>query len=271
MDLLTPVGQSNTACDVFISYSHSDIGAAQILAELLEANGLSVWWDRRLAPGDKFHALIEQKLEMAKAVVVLWSSASVKSDWVLGEAQTAHDAKKLIPVRIDECKLPIPYRGIHTPDIYKNRDQLDELARLLALKLGSCALSKSGPDVVGFSAGSSANFFKSFANQVALISAESQRMADALDWANPFTWIGWLWNAPERWARLLFKHWKIGVLVLLIAWMTSVIITMIFESLGKKVDPRAVLLFLFGATVFFGAMIQIFKRVANLRIKKQRD
>jgi len=31
--------------ELFLSYAHQDIGQAETLAQLLEANGLTVWWD----------------------------------------------------------------------------------------------------------------------------------------------------------------------------------------------------------------------------------
>jgi hypothetical protein len=66
-----------------------------------------------MVAGDKIHDVIDGEIEKAKAVIVLWSPISVKSDWVRGEAETAHELAKLIPIKIDECKLSINYRGIH--------------------------------------------------------------------------------------------------------------------------------------------------------------
>jgi hypothetical protein len=123
--------------DLFLSYSHEDIKSAETLAELLEAHGVTVWWDRRMVAGDKIHDVIDEEIEKAKAVVVLWSPFSVRSDWVLGEAQTAHGLTKLIPIKIHECKLPINYRSIHTPEVYKGKAELDKLAKMLSDKFGT--------------------------------------------------------------------------------------------------------------------------------------
>ena len=71
--------------DLFLSYSSEDIKSAETLAELLEAAGVTVWWDRRMVAGDKIHDVIDEQIEKAKAVVVLWSPISVKSDWVLAK------------------------------------------------------------------------------------------------------------------------------------------------------------------------------------------
>jgi TIR domain len=120
--------------DLFLSYAHQDVERAEALARFLEANGLTVWWDRRMVAGDKIHDVIDEEIEKAKAVIVLWSSISVKSDWVRGEAQTAHELAKLVPIKIAECKLPINYRGIHTPEVYKSKAERDRLAQMLSDK-----------------------------------------------------------------------------------------------------------------------------------------
>src|SRR6516164_7157590 len=119
--------------DLFLSYAHQDTKRAQTLAKLLEDAGLTVWWDRRMVAGDKIHDVIDEEIEKAKAVIVLWSPFSVKSDWVRGEAQTAHELAKLVPIKIAECKLPINYRGIHTPAVYK-KNELSKLAQILTDK-----------------------------------------------------------------------------------------------------------------------------------------
>jgi len=37
--------------DVFLSYAREDQAFAQRLAQALEAEGFSVWWDRTIPPG----------------------------------------------------------------------------------------------------------------------------------------------------------------------------------------------------------------------------
>ena len=64
---------------VFISYSSTDRERAKRLAEAVEAAGYSVWWDRQIAPGE-FDEAIEAALNQSACVVVIWSSASVKSE-----------------------------------------------------------------------------------------------------------------------------------------------------------------------------------------------
>lgn len=100
--------------DVFISYARSDESLVQRFAECLEKRDLSVWWDRKLIPGDQFDAEIERMIREANRVVVVWSKNSVGSRWVRAEADEAFEQKKLIPIQIDDCRLPMEFRRIQT-------------------------------------------------------------------------------------------------------------------------------------------------------------
>lgn len=101
--------------DAFISYARSDESFAQKFAECLEQKGLQVWWDRKLIPGDQFDQEIERMIGEAHRVVVVWSKNSVASRWVRAEADEAFEQKKLIPIRIDDCRLPMEFRRVQTP------------------------------------------------------------------------------------------------------------------------------------------------------------
>ncbi|CAN0394246.1 unnamed protein product, partial [Phaeothamnion confervicola] len=100
--------------DVFISYAQSDGSLVQRFAECLTESEISVWWDRKLIPGDRFDQEIERMIRQARHVVVIWSKNSVDSRWVRAEADEAFEQRKLIPVRIDECRLPMEFRRVQT-------------------------------------------------------------------------------------------------------------------------------------------------------------
>ena len=68
--------------DIFVSYSKADRGKAEEIAAALEQQGYSVWWDRRILPGETFDTVIEAELDAASCVIVLWSRTSVVSEWV---------------------------------------------------------------------------------------------------------------------------------------------------------------------------------------------
>ena len=84
--------------DVLISYSHTERSLAETLAQSLRAQGIDVWWDDSLVSGEDYGARINERLDSAKAVIVIWSPASVKSDWVRDEAERALTANKLVSV-----------------------------------------------------------------------------------------------------------------------------------------------------------------------------
>ena len=103
--------------DVFISYSRLDRPAAEAIAKVLESQGLTVWWDRKIGAGETFDKSIERQLETAKCVIVLWSSSSVESEWVKNEAATAVERGVLIPVSIEAVRLPLEFRRRQTVDL----------------------------------------------------------------------------------------------------------------------------------------------------------
>lgn len=98
--------------DIFLSYKSKDQAKAQIIAEALERNGYSVWWDRVIPPGRTFDEVIEEELDAAKCMVVLWSKESVKSEWVRTEASEGKRRKILIPVLIEDVTPPLAFRLI---------------------------------------------------------------------------------------------------------------------------------------------------------------
>ena len=64
---------------IFLSYDREDLPTARKLAGALEQSGHSVWWDRHIKGGLQFASEIEQALEAADVVIVLWSKNSVES------------------------------------------------------------------------------------------------------------------------------------------------------------------------------------------------
>jgi hypothetical protein len=106
--------------DVFISYSKADRPLALKLAAMLEAEGWKTWWDTSLIPGDDFRNEIMTELGRARAVMVIWTDTSIKSDWVRSEAGRAQADRKLIPVKLPNLSykdLPPPFDVLHTENV----------------------------------------------------------------------------------------------------------------------------------------------------------
>jgi hypothetical protein len=103
--------------DIFISYASADRERAKAIADVLVAEGWSVWWDRVIPPGKQFDEVIEEALDGARCVVVLWSSASVASSWVKTEAAEAMRRKILIPALIEDVRIPLEFRRLQAADL----------------------------------------------------------------------------------------------------------------------------------------------------------
>ena len=102
---------------VFLSYARADARRAAKVAEALEAVGHEVWWDSRLQGGAEYSRQIDEELRGADAVVVLWSKASVASEWVRDEAAVGKQSGRLVPARIDSTEPPLGFRQHHTIDL----------------------------------------------------------------------------------------------------------------------------------------------------------
>lgn len=103
--------------DIFISYAHEDQAFVRRLVSALEAEGLSVWWDHTIPPGQSWDSFIARGIEEARCCIVLWSKHSVASDWVKEEATLAKEADKLLPAQIDDCLPPIGFRRIQAAQL----------------------------------------------------------------------------------------------------------------------------------------------------------
>jgi adenylate cyclase len=102
---------------VFVSYARPDEPHAERVAAELRAKGYEVWRDDELPAHRAFSEVIEERLRDARAVVVLWSDAAAKSQWVRAEADTARNSAKLIQAQLDGVLPPIPFNQIHCADL----------------------------------------------------------------------------------------------------------------------------------------------------------
>jgi formylglycine-generating enzyme required for sulfatase activity len=103
--------------DIFISYKREEQATARKLADALEEEGWSVWWDPMLRAGERFNDVIEKALKESKCVVVMWSKRSAESLYVRDEAMYALNRNRVVPVMIEELELPFRFEGLHTPNL----------------------------------------------------------------------------------------------------------------------------------------------------------
>ncbi|QKG72420.1 TIR domain-containing protein [Erythrobacter mangrovi] len=108
---------SEPAPRVFVSYSRTDLLRARPVIDLLVQAGIDVWWDGLLAGGETYLPTTEAALEGADCVVVLWSAASVDSNWVRDEAQSGRDRRRLVPLSLDGTMPPLGFRQFQMIDL----------------------------------------------------------------------------------------------------------------------------------------------------------
>ncbi|WP_240325645.1 TIR domain-containing protein [Sphingomonas mesophila] len=118
---------------MFLSYDHDDIGLARPLAAALEKAGHIVWYDRHIQGGAQYSRKIEQALDEADAVIVLWSAHSLDSPWVRDEAAEGRDRGKLIPLTVAGVTPPMGFRQFQTIDLggWSGRGKVPKLTQLI--------------------------------------------------------------------------------------------------------------------------------------------
>ena len=103
--------------DIFLSYVEEDREIARKFVRLLESEGWSVWWDRRIPSGRTWRYVLESALRDMRCMVVLWSRSSIDSHWVHEEAEEGRSQQVLIPVLIEPVMPPVGFQSIHAMDL----------------------------------------------------------------------------------------------------------------------------------------------------------
>src|SRR4051812_7181452 len=119
------------APDIFVSYAHDDRAVAEKLVKSLKNEGWSVWWDRELVGGTRFDRAIADALNAAKCVIVIWSPASVDSDFVFDEAKAAYQRNVIVPVVTGKAKVPLGFGRIQYVELDRpdGPDRLNDAVR----------------------------------------------------------------------------------------------------------------------------------------------
>src|ERR1700680_2194830 len=103
-----PMDTNQAAPYVFLSYASADRERALHVADLLAANGIPVWIDRKsIAGGTSWSAEIVEGIKACAALVVLISPAAVASPNVQQELQLAwEDRRPVLPLVLVASQLP---------------------------------------------------------------------------------------------------------------------------------------------------------------------
>lgn len=131
--------------DIFVSYAREDRHRVEPFIELLEKQGWSIWWDKEVVPGHSFGNVIDKQIDQAGCVIVFWSRHSVESNWVQVEANEGLERGVLIPVLLDDVRVPLIFRQIETVPLlgWPGKDEPDQLRRIMDTVANILA---TGPD-----------------------------------------------------------------------------------------------------------------------------
>src|SRR5262245_18261153 len=176
--------------DIFVSYAKADRSLASKLVAMPEAEGWKVWWDTGLAIGDDFRNEIMTELGRARAVIVIWTDASIKSDWVRSEAGRAQADRKLIPVKLPHLvyeDLPPPFDVLHTENV-------GEEDKIKAAVVAQLAKPQVEPSAVALL---TKGFRYELLTWVGIVGGA----------LTLFTNLGAVLKLAD-WARVLVQHWK---------------------------------------------------------------
>lgn len=132
---------------VFVSYSSLDVKLIRPFLDRLIREGFEIWWDTDILPGQDFAPIIENNLNSASCVIVLWTKNSVLSEMVNFEARYAKQHNKLLPILVGSASIPAEFSSVSHIKLPLNKwtddteivyaKLIDSLHRLLGIPVGS--------------------------------------------------------------------------------------------------------------------------------------
>jgi hypothetical protein len=131
---------------IFIIYSHKDIELARTLTEQLKAKGYNPWLDEQeIVPGQNWAKAINQAIEKSSIALFL-SSKNIENSqgFAMKEIKVARELLRanqeshspIIPVYLEESKLPEELAGIHAVKLYE-KNGFEQLEKGLEYVLGN--------------------------------------------------------------------------------------------------------------------------------------
>ncbi|MGI8932383.1 MAG: TIR domain-containing protein [Sphingomicrobium sp.] len=133
---------------VFLSYKAEDRPRVKPLVDALEADGLSVWWDTQITAGSEWRKDIQEHLDAAACVIVVWSKRSVGPEgrFVRDEATRAQRRGTYLPIRINKVEPPLGFGELQVTSLagWKGDRADPQYHRLLSAVHATIAGEKPG-------------------------------------------------------------------------------------------------------------------------------
>lgn len=124
---------------VFICHAGEDDIFARELGVKLRENGVESFVDEwEILPGDRLiDRIFGEGIALADSFIIILSSNSVMKPWVKEELDAAlirriEERMKIIPIRIDDCEVPLPLRATAWLNIDTSSDYAQELEKILS-------------------------------------------------------------------------------------------------------------------------------------------
>ncbi|MFD1615192.1 toll/interleukin-1 receptor domain-containing protein [Gelatiniphilus marinus] len=139
---------------IFVSYSSKDRPFAIGLVKELQSLGVNVWIDQLgIGLGENWDDAIEEALEKSGTLMLILSPTSVESPNVQDEVSIAiNTKKKMVPILIEECKLPMRWQRRQYADLTNNPDKaIHDILSFLGLKEKASANLKKVLKLIGVS------------------------------------------------------------------------------------------------------------------------
>ena len=103
--------------DLYITYSIRERFWTSQLADALESEGYTVWWDHPVTPGETVRPESQKALDEARCAIVVWSSTAVEDHWVLVDSNAAKSRQLLVAVLAQDCSVPETFQDIELSDL----------------------------------------------------------------------------------------------------------------------------------------------------------
>jgi hypothetical protein len=139
---------------IFVSYSSKDRPFALGLVKELQKLGANLWIDQLgIKLGENWDNAIEEALDKSETLMLILSSKSVDSPNVQDEVSIAiNSEKKLVPILIEECKLPMRWQRRQYADLANNPDKaIHDILAFLGLEEQAAANLKEVLKLIGVS------------------------------------------------------------------------------------------------------------------------
>ena len=118
---------------IFISYAHKERAFIEVLYKPLARVYQNVWFDRELTGGDVWWERIVKQIQDCDIFLIVLSELWIRSDWSKREYEEAVLlGKKLLPIRIEDIKLPQFLEKLQYVDILNGEINTNNLPELYA-------------------------------------------------------------------------------------------------------------------------------------------